>query len=203
MKTNILTLAAAIFCGSLFAAGEPQMPDGQNLPPPPPPPPPEMHYAPGKHRMPPPPDDNFFQNFPKEEQERLKKLAQEDPEAFRKEVHKYFRQKREKEIREIMDLRKRCLEEKDEARKKELTDEMRKRITEKFDLQIKMAEGQITRNEQRLQKMQEHLDEMKADLNRRKTSRDQIIDKMVGEFLDPDHEPQMRPPHRKGPQKKQ
>lgn len=149
-------------------------------------------------RMMPPPDDSFFSNFPEKDRERLKNLAKENPKQFREEIRAYFRAEREREMQVVLRLRMLCLKETDPAKKAQLTEDLKRHVVEKFDRHIKMAERHIAQNEKYLAAMRERLEHSKEDLARRKAAREQIIEKVLKNLLDPDRDPAM-PPYPKCP----
>ena len=144
-----------------------------------------------------PPDDAFFSNFPEKDRERLKTLAKENPKQFRDEIRALFRAEREREMQTILRLRMRCLKETDPAKQLQLTEELKQQVAEKFDRHIKMAERHIAQNEKYLNSMQQRLERSKEDLARRKAAREQIIEKMLKNLLDPNADPMKMPPRPK------
>ncbi len=146
--------------------------------------------------------EKFLLNFPENERPRLKKLAKENPEAFRKEIGEHFQKERQKEMGELLKLRAAYLHETDPARKAEIATELRSKMEANFDKHLKFAEEYISDNEKKLQRMEKRLKEMtnflnhfKADYERRKKGRNEILDKITNEFLNPEKEPEFLPPH--------
>lgn len=197
MKTPVLILALLFgIAAPAFAGDEP------GNPPPCPPPeepgrglPPPRNGGPekGKHNGKNPgqktPGDRFFSHFQEPDRTRLKKLAQENPEAFRKEIHEYFKKEREKEFQTLLALRMRCLKGADEAERESAAKELRAKLAEQISRNLRMVERRIADNEAQLAEMRKRLDEFKADYERRKTGMDAIVDKALKDFLDPAHEP--------------
>ncbi len=135
------------------------------------------------------PDERFFAHFPKEVQEKLKRIQKENPERFHEEVHAFFVSERKKEQEKLLNLRKLYLKEKDPAKKKEIEQELRVFIEERLDKKIKTAEKWLQFNEDKLNKMKQQHEEFRKSIEDKKLRSKEIVEKTIGIYLNPDEEP--------------
>ena len=157
-------------------------------------PPPPAHDLPpraGKDGPPPPHHGlkqrkGFLNSLSKEEREKFRQLATEDPEAFKKEMIKRIHEARKKELAELMKIRSEYLNAKDEKAEAALR--------QKFEQHQEMTRRRIEETERKLLAAQEKLLQFKKEYEKRKLEADQIIAKGVADFTNPAQEPRLGPP---------
>lgn len=137
-------------------------------------------------------EEKFFANFPEEERLRLKELEAKDPKEFRKAIREHFRKKREQERKKFEDLRKKYLNETDPEKKAAAKEEIRTNIARKIEWHIRIARGQVERNEKHLKALQERQKKLNAHLEKLNKEKDAILEKTLTEVLDPAYTPPVR-----------
>lgn len=115
-----------------------------------------------------------------EQYERLMTLRKEDPQAFRREIHKQFGERMERHMRKQLgpeekktqDLAAKYQAAADPDEKAEIKERLEAAVQAEFDARIKQQEDMLAKMEQRLNQLREHL-------STRKNSRDKICSKRV------------------------
>ncbi len=172
-RTLHLILTALCFSAVHLAAGDPPPQNGQ------------------------PPLPPIVRELPQEEQNILAELRKNDPAAFKQKVMELLRKKRTEEIQEALAIRKQFLNAGSPDAAEAIRTGLKTKISEKFDRHLKNAEQRIAENEARLRHMQNRNETFKQEIQRRKKDRDAIIQKIMDDLLNPDKEPDFKPPRRK------
>lgn len=140
------------------------------------------------------PWEGMLANLPAAEQQRLKKLANENPAAFRKEIFKRFEQERKKQMEELLALRKAYLAAPAGAEKEKAKAALRKRIEDNMKKQSARAERRIRMMEKQLEHFQKRVQKAREQHEKMKNKRDAIVEKILNDFTNPEKEPSFRPP---------
>ncbi len=214
-KTFSISLLTGLLLSGVFllpGAFSSESGDENFFPPGPPPPPSPGHELPPraeKEKDPPPPPPlhhgakqrkGFLNSLSKEEREKFRQLASENPEAFKKEMIKRIHEARKKELAELMKLRSEYLNAKDEDAKEAARKKIEAALRQKFEQHQEMTRRRIEETERKLLAAQEKLLQFKKEYEKRKLEADQIIAKGVADFTNPAQEPRLGPPppRRKG-----
>ncbi len=193
-----LFLSGALLIPNAFSEAE----NEEFLPGVPPPPAHDLPPRAGKDGPPPPPPSHhgvkqrkgFLNSLSKEEREKFRQLATEDPEAFKKEMIKRIHEARKKELAELMKIRSEYLNAKDEEAKEAARKKIEAALRQKFEQHQEMTRRRIEETERKLLAAQEKLLQFKKEYEKRKLEADQIIAKGVADFTNPAQEPRLGPP---------
>lgn len=175
MKNKHLYLSLSLLLFTSFA------PDMFASPPTEPAPSAPQARSPRHHRGRPYPA--FLENLPEAEKERFKKLFRENPEAFWKEIHAFWKKQFEKNKAELIEIGKRYHATEDPAEKQKIAGELRSKLASLFEQHLKFAENQIRTQENRIRQMQKRLDHLKAQTERKKQNMQQGIDQAMEKVL--------------------
>lgn len=174
-KNSFGAIAAAILlcCMASFLQANPPAAANATTPAPPPPPPQQAPQFKEYHPMPPRPPHHlqmeirqFFQKLRTEnpqEYQRLMKLKREDRKQFMREIRKHFPNPNEEYHKKLQAIEQECWriskelrQTTDPARKAQLLQELKDKITESYQMVV-------AHTSQRLQEMQKHLDDIRKN----------------------------------------
>lgn len=148
-----------------------------------PPPPPFMGKGDkkGESRKDLPP---FLAKLPKEEQEALKKMAVENPSAFRNEIHKRFKQMRAEAEKNMHALRGKYLDSKTELEKKVALKNIEDVVKTQYQERLEFTKKFIEEAEKNLKEASTRLETFKKDYEKRRDNSAELINARVKEILD-------------------
>jgi len=154
-------------------------PNAHDLPPMPPPPPgEEPSYGMMKKLL--------EQSLSDEDKANLKKMAFENPDEFREEMHKRFQsihQKRLEDNKKLAELLKACRDASTPEAKQQALDKLRALVKEQFVQKMELNKKRLEETEKNLQEASKRLDEFKRKFEERSSRADQIIDERVKDLL--------------------
>lgn len=140
---------------------------------------------------------DLLANLPVAEQTRLKKLAQENPASFRKEIFKLMEARRKKQFDELLALRKAYLNAPAGAEKEKAKNALRKRIEDDMKRHSARAERRIRMMEKQLEHFQKRVNAARKQHEKMKAGQGAIVEKILKDFTDPAKEPGLHPPRKK------
>ncbi|MBR2425852.1 MAG: hypothetical protein IKB16_03830 [Lentisphaeria bacterium] len=143
------------------------------------------------------PWEEMLSNLPKAEEERLKKLAGENPAQFRKEIFKLIEQRRKKQLEELLVLRKAYLAAPEGAEKEKAKAALRKRIEDNMKQHSDRAERRIRMMEKQLEQFRNRVNNVRDQHEKMKKRQGEFVEKMLRDFTNPEKEPSFRRPVRK------
>ncbi len=121
-----------------------------------------------------------------EEKASLKKLAFENPDEFREEMHKRFQsmhQKRQEESRKSSELLKAYREAASPEAKQQALDKIKALVKEQFAQKMELNKKRLDETERNLQEASKRLEDFKRKYEDRKAKADQIVDERVKDLL--------------------
>lgn len=126
----------------------------------------------------------FLAKLPKEEQETLKKMAIENPSAFRNEIHKRFKQMRAEEEKKMHALRGKYLDSKTELEKKLALKNIEDVVKTQYQERLEFTKKFIEEAEKNLKEASTRLETFKKDYEKRRDNSAELISTRVKEILD-------------------
>ena len=133
--------------------------------------------------------DEFLSRFPEEDRARLKKLAEEDPQAFRKEMQTYFEARRKKDLEKLKALRQAYFDAPEGEEKKKAEEALRSELRTGFQRFVNGSERRIRDMEMQLADFQKRLDQAKKKHEEQKQNMEKEIERMLSDLTDPAKDP--------------